>query len=172
MILESVKKLYHQFRINKSLFLDSLFGDKDYRKFVIICDSRTGSTLLLNLLGFHPEIGVEGEKFRAMDHKSGEAIWNEIFRKRKKRIKQVGFKLFYFHAKGEDQKVWELLEQDKSITIVHLTRQNLLRSLVSKKIGLKTKKWTENINSKEEIGIQEKRISLGKEECENYFETI
>ena len=131
---------------------------------MIISDARTGSTLLLNLLGFHPYIETEGERFKNLNGLSQEVIWKDIFRKRQKKVKYVGFKLFYFHAKEENQWVWEYLKADKSITIIHLTRNNVLRSSISKKIGLKTRMWTENIHNKGIIPVEEKKVSIDAEE--------
>ena len=163
---------YHQFRINKNRLRDNLFGDRNYKKFVIISDARTGSTLLLNLLGFHPSIETEGERFKNINGQNQEEIWNDIFRKRQKKLRYVGFKLFYFHAIEGDRWVWDYLKENKSITVIHLIRDNILRSLVSKKIGLKTRRWTENIHSKDIIPIEEKKVSLNVEECRNYFEEM
>lgn len=167
-----LKNKYHQFRVNKNRLRDNLLGNTDYKKFVIISDARTGSTLLLNLLGFHPHIETEGERFKNINGKNQEKIWNDIFRKRQKKLKYVGFKLFYFHAAGGDQWVWDRLKRDKSITIIHLTRDNILRSLISKKIGLKTKRWTENIHNNKVISLDEKKIFLDANECRDYFEEM
>src|SRR5680860_688635 len=171
-MLGILRKFYHNYRINSGLIRDRLFGNRNYKKIVIICDSRTGSTLLLNMLGFHPEIEVEGERFKNMNKRSGNDIWNSIFRKRHSRIKYVGFKLFYFHSQGEDKSVWDFINNDKSITIIHLKRENIFRSLVSKKIGLNTKQWTENINSKKNIELSKKRVAIDVNECESYFNQI
>lgn len=167
-----LKNKYHQLRLSKNRLRDKLLGDINYKKFVIISDARTGSTLLLNLLGFHPYIETEGERFKNMNGKLQEEIWNDIFRKRQKKLKYVGFKLFYFHAIGKDQWVWERLKRDRSVTIIHLTRENILRSLISKKIGLKTKRWTENIYNNDVIPLEDKKVYLGAKECRDYFEEI
>ncbi len=164
-----LKNKYHQLRLSNNRLRDKLLGDTNYKKFVIISDARTGSTLLLNLLGFHPQIETEGERFKSINGKSQEEIWNDIFRKRQKKLKYVGFKLFYFHAAGEDKWVWDRLKRDRSVTIIHLTRDNILRSLISKKIGLKTKRWTENVHNKDVVPLEDKKIHLDANECRNYF---
>lgn len=145
---------------------DQIFGDHNYKKFVIISDSRTGSTLLMDYLNSHPNIIALGEEFRDLGSNSCQNLWNAIFRKKSKKIKGVGFKLFYHHPRNKsDQLVWNLIEKDKSILIIHLTRTNLLRSYISKEIGLKTKKWTENINSNDNIDIKEKKININPVDC-------
>lgn len=167
-----LKVTYHRFRIKSNRLRDEFLGDRNYRKFVVICDARTGSTLLLNHLGFHPYIEKEGERFKNIDGKSQEEIWNDIFRKRRRKLKYVGFKLFYYHALEGDQWVWSRLKRDRSITIIHLTRQNILRSLISKKIGLMTKRWTENIYNNDVIPLEDKKVYIAAKECRNYFEEM
>ena len=53
-----------------------------------------------------------------------------------------------------------------------MTRDNILRSLISKKIGLKTRRWTDNIHNKEVLPIEKKKVSLDIQECWNYFEEM
>lgn len=167
-----LRNLYIYLRAKTTCTRDLIFGDRTYKKFIIISDSRTGSTLVKNMLNFHPNIIAEGEVFKMLESQSSLEAWNKLFRKRQKKIKYVGCKLFYHHPLIGDKEVWNLVENDKSIIIIHLIRKNVLRSLVSKKIGLKTKKWTENINSEEFIDLKNKKIKLTSEECEKYFTEI
>lgn len=164
-------KLYSGIRNRKNEVLDSLFGDRNYTKFVIISDSRTGSTLLQNMLNFHPRIVVKGEMYKVMEGKKDPEIWSGLFRKYPKEVLYVGFKLFYHHPLKGNSMIWDLIKQDRSILIIHLIRENILRSLVSKKIGAKTRMWTENINA-EPIPLAEKKVNIDPLECEEYFEKI
>ena len=157
--------------INKSKY--QILGSRDYQKFVIVSDSRTGSTLLMDLLNYHPNIIALGEEFRDLKGNTCKEIWNKIYSKRSKRIKWVGFKLFYHHPRdNNDQEVWDIIENDPTIVIIHLVRKNILRSYVSKVIGLKTRKWTENISSKETINLENKRVTLDADDCRDNFEKI
>ncbi len=45
----------------------SNFGNTDYRRFMILSRTRTGSTMLLSLLNSHPNVYAEGEIFRALN---------------------------------------------------------------------------------------------------------
>jgi LPS sulfotransferase NodH len=56
----------------------------------------------------------------------------------------VGLKLFYLHARGSSnaRKAWEYLMSDQDIRIIHLTRRNLLESLLSWRIACETQEWT------------------------------
>ncbi len=170
---KELKELYSKYRSAKSYTTDFLFGDRNYKKFVIISDSRTGSTLLMHLLNLHPQIITFGEEFKYLGDSSCSQVWNYIFRKRPGKINWVGFKLFYNHpVKVDDQEVWDFLEADRDIVIIHLTRKNLLRSYTSKQIGLKTKKWTENVKRPHIINGEEKKVILDFDECVKNFESI
>lgn len=153
--------------------MDNLYGNKNYKKFVIISDSRTGSTLLMQLLNSHPNVITKGEEFKNLKGKSCRQIWNKIFRNRPRRIKWVGFKLFYFHPReASDREVWDFLEKDKDIVIIHLVRRNFFRSYVSKKIGLKTRLWTENIHKPHQINQEDKKVKLKFTDCKENFEKL
>lgn len=157
--------------IREKIF-NSLFGNRDYQKFVIISDSRTGSTLLMDYLNSHPQILALGEEFRDLNGKSCREIWSKTFCNRRG-LKCVGFKLFYHHPRNRiDQNVWKFIEEDKNVVIIHLTRKNILRSYISKQIGLKTKKWTEHIQSTESFKIEEKKITIDIEGCIQNLEDI
>ncbi len=169
-MISFLKTVYSKILAQKERTSNALFGTKEYKKFVIISRSRTGSTLLMALLRSHPDIYIEGEIFKRLNGKSCKKIWERLFSKRPKNIQQVGFKLFYYHPFDEDKSVWDFLDADKNIAILHLRRENLLRAFVSQKIGEKTKMWTENIASKDII--INKTVSLDPKECEVVFTTI
>lgn len=56
--------------------------------------------------------------------------------------------------------------------IIHLTRNNILRSFASKQIGLKTRKWTENIHRPHELNLDGKKVILKSKECIQNFESV
>lgn len=146
-----------------------LFGHYNYKKFVIISRSRTGSTLLMSLLDSHPNVECSGEIFKNLNDKNCHQIWSSHFGKYRKQIKQVGFRLFYYHPFDEDKSVWDFLKKDKSITVIHLTRNNMLRTLASQKIGSKTKIWTQKDGDVQPVSVVNKQISLSKQECLDFF---
>ena len=168
-MIKNLKKVYSFLLRTKRESFYQIFGDRNYKKFVIISQSRTGSTLLMALLNNHENIICEGELFKNLNGKSCKQIWDKFFSKKPKKVKQVGFKLFYSHPTNGDQSVWDFIENDKSITIIHLVRKNWLRVLVSQKIGLKTKLWTENIDRPHQISTDEKKVKIDYDECEKAF---
>jgi LPS sulfotransferase NodH len=137
----------------------TIFGNKNYVKFVVVTRSRTGSNLLISLLNSHKHINAQGEAFRRLNNKTSLEIYNSIF-PLKSLYKCLGFKLFYYHPlDSDDNLIWRLLEKDKNIKIIHLKRNNLLRVHVSRLIAEKTDEWARidnsnlNINKKVEVSL-------------------
>ena len=151
---------------------NSIFGSMDYKKFVVITHSRTGSNLLISLLNDHPCIEAYGEIFRRLNKSSCKKIWHNTFNKKSKSIEYAGFKLFYYHPLDRDDlEVWSFIERDTSIKIIYLRRQNMLRSFVSRKIAEKTNSWRLK-NSDSGLKVADKKVDLSFEECLEEFEQI
>ncbi len=149
---------------------NSFFGNKNYTKFIVISRSRTGSNLLISLLNSHPDIVAKGEMFSNLNGENSKTIWNDIFDKMPNKIKRVGFKIFYYHPQDSDSKeVWDFIKNDDSINIIHLTRGNMLKTVVSRQIAVKTNKWSQYNNRV--IPVEEKRIVLDIDYCLNEFES-
>lgn len=118
-----------------------LFGRKDYKKFVVICHSRTGSSLLLSLLDSHRDIVAYQERFGHIRKKDSEIIYKQTFPP-KSMSKWIGFKLIYYHPNdSEDKRIWEWIKNDKEIKIIHQQRENLLRVFISFAIANKSQTW-------------------------------
>jgi LPS sulfotransferase NodH len=173
------------------LDLRSIGGSRNYRCFVVIGIARTGSTLLTDLLNLHPAALAYGELFR----RPTEIGWDirpftssrskrmlahyrrapvaflarVIFGHYPRSIGAVGFKLFYHHA-GEPpfQAVWERLETDRSIQVIHLRRRNILAQLLSLKVAERTQVWSSNSASR---AIAEP-IALDPDECARHFARV
>ncbi len=146
-----------------------LSGNRKYKKVVIIGRQRTGSSLLVWLLGSHPHIDLEGEAFRLLKGSSCREVWNRNFGKKLPWIKYTGFKIFYYHPEDSDDKeVWKMIEGDKDIRLIHIKRHNLLRTHVSKLIAEKTGAW----NSRQEentFGPEDKRVEVDIAQCLQVF---
>lgn len=153
------------------IIYSNLFKYDRYLKFVIITRSRTGSNLLVSYLNSHEQINCQGELYSQLGDRTSQAIWLSCFKKLPKRIKAVGFKLFYYHPNdSSDTYVWDQIQSDKNIKIIHLTRDNLLRVLVSRQIASKLNYWS-NKGQGNEPSLKDKRISLSFEECLEDFKS-
>lgn len=130
-----------------------------YKKFVIITRSRTGSNFLKTLLNAHENIYVLGEMFQMLRNNTCLDIWKEIFSERPPKIKWVGFKLFYYHPlDSQSREVWHFLKNDPTIRIIHLKRKNLLRVHVSRLIAGKNNIWSSK--KKNETPRSEKKVRV------------
>ncbi|MFN3917678.1 MAG: Stf0 family sulfotransferase [Flavobacteriales bacterium] len=158
----SLKKIINKIEIGIALYT----GAKAYKKFIIITRSRTGSNFLISLLNDHPNIHALGEEYSKIGSKSTQRIWNQIFCKKPKNIHLVGFKLFYYHPlDSEDKSVWEIIQKDPEIRLIHLTRKNLLRTYVSREIAKKTDVWSSNESGGKLISKEQKKIELNISHC-------
>lgn len=120
-------------------------------KFIILTTQRTGSTLLWKFLNGHPSIEGHGEMFlsthrgpdtyamykkrsvkrRILHYTSRQKILNEYMNElfqQKEKIRAIGFKLMYTQFFRELEN-WIF---DNQISIIHLIRENVLKTIVSR----------------------------------------
>lgn len=155
---------------NLALDLGLLRGHWDYTRFIILGRSRTGSNLLRGLLSSHASVTIFSEIFQNRDaiswglpyYTTTPKILNkfhndpvgflkeQIFRKAPINTRAVGFKIFYYHAQDEIWKsVWDYLVENKDIRVLHIKRQNILRTHLSKVRAEQSGRWA-NITGKTE----------------------
>jgi LPS sulfotransferase NodH len=91
-----------------------------------------------------------------MAGKGFDQIFHMLFGKQNKNIKAVGFKLFYDHLTKDE---WERFLSYNDFKIIHLTRENCLRTIVSLDIAFKLDYWSSSTEDKGKPLI-EKRIWL------------
>jgi len=154
--------------------------------FVILGRSRTGSNFLRGLLNSHRNILALGEIFRGRN----DVCWDipcypktasmisliesdpvaflqrYVFGKWPDKISAVGFKMFYFYAQDEDRLlVWDYLEGQKDLKIIHLTRTNMLRTLLSVRRANLNQKWVNTSGTTEPM----QPVRLDYDECIGFF---
>jgi LPS sulfotransferase NodH len=136
-----------------------VFGHPIDQRFAIVGNPRTGSNFLLDGLKSSPAIRMYHEIFADHNRRIGKdfhKIFSTVFQPESKSIKIVGFKVFYNHlTEGE----WQKLLSCKDLKIIHLTRRNRLRTVISLEIAFKTGQWTQagKSNSGE---VKQKRLKL------------
>ncbi len=143
---------------------NDLFGTKNYQKIIIISRSRSGSNLLISLLNSHSKIKMEGELFKRMDgHLDIQDLWDAVFANQSKNIDFYGCKIFYYHPlQSNNEKIWDLILNEKNIKIIHLVRSNLLKTIVSKYVAEKTGQWTRK--KTRVISLDHRRVRIDPEE--------
>jgi LPS sulfotransferase NodH len=134
-----------------------LFGHRIDQRFAIIGNARTGSNYLLDGLKSSPAIRVYHEIFASHNREVGkdfEKIFSIVFQPESKTTQMVGFKVFYNHLTEEE---WNKFLAYPDLKLIHLTRKNRLRTVISLEIAFKTGQWTKSGNSG---APKEKRITL------------
>jgi len=149
--------------------LFSNFGNTDYRRFMILSRTRTGSTMLLSLLNSHPNVYAEGEIFRALNGRNYKDILTKVYTKLPSYIKAKGFKIFYFDPIDDDSNnIWGDLISMEDLWVIHLKRRNILRTILSRKIAGTQGVWAV-WSAKEQNSDKDKAVSFTKEELEQSF---
>lgn len=146
------------------LLVDTLpfLGQNNYTRFIILSRSRTGSNMLKSLIDAHPgtitygeifadkrrksnrsRLGLNAERFHDIKlHEPVRYLTDYIFGPYTSDIRAVGLKLFYYHARDEDwHLVWQALERDENLHVLHLTRRNILRTHLSRVLAEQSQSW-------------------------------
>jgi hypothetical protein len=89
-------------------------------------------------------------------------LTSEIYRKVPRQVSAVGFKIFYYHAQTPQWKpVWSYLLAQKEIRVLHIKRQNVLQTHLSKARAEQSGEWA-NIDGK---AGKKKPVRLDYETC-------
>jgi len=148
-----------------------IFGHPIDQRFAIIGNARTGSNYLLDGLRTAPSVRVYHEIFADHNREVGkefDKIFSTIFQPESKSTKVVGFKVFYNHL-TEDE--WKRLLACRDLKIIHLTRRNRLRTVISLEIAFKTGQWTQSGKGKSGE-FKEKRLRLDSSKLLQRLEQI
>jgi LPS sulfotransferase NodH len=173
--------------------LDLFNSHLDYSKFIILGQGRSGSNMLIGLLNSHSQVVSYGELFLSAErinwgfpkhdqylysqkilslrnNNSEKFLKKHIFKRYPTPISAVGFKLFYSHAKGDaSETVWNFLKNRQDIKIIHIKRNNFLKSFLSYQKALITDEWL--VISQKGISNQPKdmKIYLDAQDCLDHF---
>ena len=113
----------------------SAVGNNQYRRYIVLSRSRTGSNLLISLLNSHPHIHTEGEIFSKLSGRNYKEVLAMAFSKQPYYVKAKGFKIFYYHPQDDSCGIWDELQSLDDLYVIHLKRRNILRTLLSRKIA-------------------------------------
>lgn len=148
-------------------------GQKNYTRFIILGRSRVGTNMLRSLIDAHPGTITYGEIFASKRRKTNRSLWSlntekihdlklhepvkfladYIFGPYTSDIRAVGFKFFYYHAQDDEWlPLWQKLEQDDELHILHLTRRNILRTHLSRVLASHTQSWVIRSNTQGHAG--------------------
>ena len=159
MILQVREKadVFYMNSIQRTYF--RMFGHPIDQRFAIIGNARTGSNFLLDGLKSSTSIRMYHEIFADHNRRIGEdfdRVFSTVFQAESKSTKIVGFKVFYNHL-TEDE--WQKFLASRDLKIIHLTRKNRLRTILSLEIAFKTGQWTKS-GQRHSGELEEKRLRL------------
>jgi len=146
-------------------------GHKDFRKFIVLSRSRTGSNLLLSYLNSHPGVFAKGEIFQQLRGRDHKKIMASVFNRQPRHIQAAGFKIFYYHPLDDkNSPVWRELLAVPELHVIHLRRRNILKTLVSRKIAEIEGSW--KTASAKAAAKKPNAVFIGSEELrQGFFET-
>lgn len=153
------------------------------RKFVIVGTQRTGTTLIRTSLDSHPDLICSGEVFKGgrRPYKHPDGYWafcratplNRIrhYLARTRNVRDflsqllaregaqaIGFKLMYSHARRYPEVVQFIGEG--GLSVVHVTRRNVLKTLISRDVARVTGVYHRTAESSESTERGQAAISL------------
>ena len=184
---DEINKLKIDFPKNCDYYIsDELIGkNKDYSKFIILNEIRSGSNLLKTLLNSHKNAFCFSEIFSPYcsnvfngafknteklnlirDKYPIKFLENMVFSGYKSDINAVGIKIIYNHF-VEFELIKNYLKEN-NIKIIHLRRKNLLKAFLSLKKANKSGIWFSEGKLKENKSID--FIRLDYEDCLKFFE--
>jgi len=146
-LLRALGTLKQWFTLSVYRLLASV-GHDEFRRFIVLSRSRTGSNLLISYLNSHPNIYAEREIFRFLDGEDYQSRLDNTFGKQPFFVKAKGFKLFYSHPIDdptstieERSGLWDTLASMDDLHVIHLKRKNILKTMISRKLAGKTDVW-------------------------------
>jgi LPS sulfotransferase NodH len=151
-------------------YLD-LFGTTVKERFVVLGNARTGSNYLLDGLASSSSIQTYHEIFASHNREIGQdfdKIFSMLFRKERRGVRLVGFKLFYNHLTPEE---WQRFLEHREFKVIHLLRRNRLRTIISLDIAFKTRQWTRSANARP-MRPEDRMVSLDPAKLIERIETI
>jgi len=141
----------------------------DFRRFIVLTRSRTGSNMLLSFLNSHPNIYSEGEVFNRLNGRACKDVLSRVFADQPGHIKAKGFKIFYYHPLDDDSgQIWAELKALQNLHVIHLKRRNIFRTVISRKIAGYHDVWVARSADGHDRG-QSKAVSFTKKELGRWF---
>jgi len=137
--------------------IGSVVGHRSHELFALVGHARTGSNYVLRGLTTASTVRVYNEPFAQHNRGPGRSfdeVMSTIAGRQPFSIRVVGFKVFYYHLSDAE---WSMLVGVPALRVVHLTRRNRLRTVVSLAIAMKTDRWTGTHGS---VSVDERRVTL------------
>ncbi len=157
------------------------------KRFIVLAHPRSGSTLLVNALQQHPAVRMHNELLTNTEDEATRrrlytvagrwladggdeaGFLRHVFEQQHGEA-AVGFKLMHHHASAPGSLAWDLLRADAELCVVHLWRDDYLRTLVSEHVASRTGIW--NILGEGPLPDEVEPFALEVEQCRATFEQL
>jgi LPS sulfotransferase NodH len=120
----------------------------------------------------HPGVSLDENEVYRDEEDASAFLGRAVFYKHAREPVAVGFKMFAHQARTSDnaRKAWDYLGADKEVRVIHLTRRNVLDSMVSLYVAFQTDAWVapRNVPAPE----PPPPLNIPPEECEAYFRKV
>lgn len=111
-------------------------------RFIVLTRSRTGSNMLMSLLNSHSNISAHREIFQRLNGRDYKSVLSSFFGDADPFVKVKGFKIFYYHPMDDPKsRIWDALTSDRDVKVIHLKRENILHTLISRKLAQNSDVW-------------------------------
>lgn len=122
------------------------FGHRNQQRFAIVASPRTGSNFLYSGLESSSQVNIYHEILGPQHRIVGKGFdkrMSVLYRRQRKNVCSVGLKIFYNHLTEAE---WADFHDIKDFHLIHLTRKNLLRKIISLDIAVSNDVWTQRSN--------------------------
>jgi hypothetical protein len=110
----------------------------------------------------HPDFPCTPQVLQLYQSDPAKFLEAVVYRRAPVHVQAVGFKLFYYHARTQPYRaLWETLEQQPEIHVLHIKRRNILHTHLSRENAEKSGSWV-NTSGKNE---KHHAVRLDYEEC-------
>lgn len=151
--------------------IQKMLDAKQITPVIVLARSRTGSNLLVSLLNSHPKITVRGEKCARLEGRDLSEVLLSAFSVRSPKVCVAGFKVFYYHPNDRDSDMlWNALVGLSNLKVIHLKRENILRTLVSRKIASVQDVWKAKSGNSEIESETPTRVQMSEAELLKGFQ--
>jgi LPS sulfotransferase NodH len=123
------------------------------------------------MLNQHPRVDLRGEVLGRTRGRCAAEMVDEVFTRQIPLVRVAGFKVFYEHPIDDDSgELWDWLEQVDKLHVIHLRRQNILRSVLSLKLAQRTGRWGVRRGNLPATLADEPAIALDADELRQAFQ--
>jgi len=115
--------------------------------------------------------GMSEEGFYRDGQDGAEFLRDSVFYEHYWEPVAVGFKLFHHQARDTEgaRRAWDYLVAQKDVHVIHLTRRNMLESMLSLRVALQTNQWASLAGESTAPTQPLAPMHFSPQECEGYF---